>query len=207
MRESNRINREALESVQRAFVSFQRYEYFRLQDADNVNLHNWDIIGDFENNGSTNATNVVGILQAQELPSEPTEEQFRGNYSNFPTIGIPPKSTRAVRIPHPIPEPLIFGVDLGPVITAKSPTQTHFNRHLFVWSWVYYKDVFLGTKPHVTELCNQLTGINLLTENYNPLPNQAGRFNFAYAGCSNHNCEDEQCKDYDTIVETAEKRN
>lgn len=205
---SNQISREAVESVQRAFISFQHFEYMRIQDPDHSNVHNWDILADFENNGATNATNVVGILQVQELPNEPTEEQFRGNYTNFPIIGIPPKSIRAMRVPTPVPEPLIFGIDLGPVITTKSPSQTHFNRHLFVWSWVYYKDVFPNTKPHVTELCNQLTGINLLTENYNPLPSQQNsRFNFTYNGCSNHNCDDEQCRDYQTIVALAEKTN
>jgi len=207
MIESNQINRESLTSVQRAFVSFQRFEYFRLQDPDHSNVHNWDILADFDNNGATSAIDVIGILQVQELPAEPTDEQFRGPYTHFPTISIPPKSTRAVRIPRPIPEPLIFGVDLGPVITIKSPTQTHFNRHLFVWSWIYYRDVFRETESHVTEFCNQLTGINLLTQNYNPSasPWAPGNLNFTYAGCSNHNCDDKQCKDYATIVKLAEK--
>lgn len=206
MLDSNEISRESLTSVQRAFVSFQHFEYFRLQDADHPNVHNWDILADFENNGATSATNVIGILQVQELPAEPTDEQFKGPYKNFPAISIPPKATRTVRIPRPVPEPLIFGIDLGPVITAKSPAQTHFNRNLFVWSWIYYRDVFPKTKPHIAEFCNQLTGINLVTQNYNSLPGQstAGNFNFAYAGCRNHNCDDEQCKDYEAIVELAE---
>jgi hypothetical protein len=207
MQESNEINRESLTSVQRAFVSFQRFEYFRLQDADNPNVHNWDVLADFDNNGATNATDVIGILQIQELSAEPTDEQFRGPYTHFPAIAIPPKATRAERIPRPIPEPLIFGIDLGPVITAKSGTRTYFNRNLFVWSWVYYRDVFPKTKPHVTEFCNQLTGINFVTQNYNPLPGQstAGNLNFSYAGCRSHNCDDEQCKDYQAIVELAER--
>ena len=39
MRDSNEINRESLTSVQRAFVSFQHFEYFRLQDPDHSNVH------------------------------------------------------------------------------------------------------------------------------------------------------------------------
>lgn len=207
MRDSNEISRESLTSVQRAFVSFQHFEYFRLQDPNSANVHNWDFLADFENNGATNAINVIGTLQVQELPAEPTDEQFRGNYTHLPAITIPPKATRATRIPRPVPEPLIFGVDLGPVTTAKSTMQGHYNRNLFVWSWVYYRDVFPKTKPHVTEFCSQLTGIHLVTQNYNPLANPLipGNLNFTYAGCGKHNCDDEQCKDYQAIVNAAEK--
>ena len=207
IQESNQISRESLESVQRAFVSFQNFEYFRIQDPDNPDTHKWDVLADFDNNGATNAIDVVGILQIQELPTEPTDEQFRGPYTHFPILSIPPKSKRAVRIAQPIAEPLIFGIDLGPVITTRTPSQTHFNRHLFVWSWVYYRDVFAKNKPHVTEFCNQLSGINLLTENYNPKASSLvpGNVNFSYAGCADHNCEDQQCKDYNAIVALVEK--
>ncbi len=208
MIESNEISRESLTSVQRAFVSFKRFEYFRTQDADHLDVHNWDVLADFDNNGATSATSVAGILEVQELPAEPTEEQFKGTGRNFSTTSIPPKATRVIRIPHRVPEPMIFGIDLGPIITAKSASRTHFNRHLFVWSWVYYRDIFPKTRPHVTELCNQLTEINLITQNYNPIPDQptAGNFNFSYAGCRNHNCDDEQCKDYQEIIAIAEKK-
>jgi hypothetical protein len=206
MKDANVINRESLTSVQRAFVSFQRFEYFRLQDADHAKVHNWDIFADFTNNGATNATNVIGILQVQELPAEPTEEQFRSDVHS-PESAIPPKGNRSMRIPRPVPEPLIFGTELGSVITAKSPTQTHFNHNLFVWSWVYYRDIFSNTKPHVTEVCSQLNGINFVTQNYNPSVSQlaAGNLTFNYAGCRKHNCDDEQCEDYKEIVEFAEK--
>ena len=101
----------------------------------------------FENSGATGATNVAGYAEMKELPTEPTDEQFKGPYSHFPVIGIPPKGSRGVRVIPPIAEPLIFGVDLGPTITAKSAAQTHFNRQLFVWGWVYYRDVFPKTRP------------------------------------------------------------
>ena|SRR5579859_3796581 len=135
------------------------------------------------------------------MPAEPTDEQFRGRFRKLPVTRIGPKSTRGVRA-DPVPEPLIFGVDLGPVITTNSVTKTRFNNHLFIWGWAYYRDVFPKTKPHVTEFCTRITGANLL-------PNQAGgsTISFTQGDCKGHNCDDDQCRDYKDIVEIGENPN
>ncbi len=83
MRNATVISREALESVQRAFVSFQHFEYLRIQDPDRSDVHTWNITAIFENGGTTNAMNVVGIIKVKELPLEPTDEQFRGEYTQL----------------------------------------------------------------------------------------------------------------------------
>ncbi len=206
MKQTNEIN----ESVQRAFVSFQHFQWARMQDPDHTDIHTWYVTATFENSGVTNATNVAGSAEMMELQAEPTEEQFRGPYSHFPMIGLAPKTSRDFRVMPALPEPLIFGIDLGPTITAKSTTKTHFNRQLFVWGWIYYRDVFFpGTKPHVTEFCNHIAGVNFVTANLNPLASQVpgAGINFVYDTCVSHNCDDEQCSDYQTIMETAEKPN
>jgi hypothetical protein len=119
------------------------------------------------------------------------------------------KVSRDALILDPIPESFIFGTDLGPKITANSARQTHFNRQLFAWSWLYYRDIFFPrTKPHVMELCNHLARIDLRIGSINSKPNQTSTFpfNFVWADCQTHNCDDERCADYQAIVNLAEKR-
>lgn len=196
---ANDLNAEALHSVQRAFVTFKGFQYFRIQNPDNSDIHNWYWDASFENAGSTSANYVVGAADMKILKTEPAEEQFLGTFKNFPLTGIGPKVSRSLRIPYSIPEKTIFGVDLGPNITSASVIKTHWNRHLFIWGWTYYRDVFQKTKPHVTEFCNHIIGINLI---FQPTP---GAVSFFFENCKAHNCDDEQCDDYQTIVNLASK--
>ena len=206
MREANQISRESLEAVQRAFVSFQHFTYLRIQQPDQS--HVWDIEAVYENSGVTNAGNVVGIIEMKELPTEPTQDQFIGAYSNLIPIGIPPKGTRNIRVTPQVPEPLIFSVDLGPTISTESTKKSHFNHNLYTWGWVYYRDIFSPrTQPHIEEFCYHVVGINYLTGSLNVRADQhaIGDVSFAYESCHTHNCDDEQCKDYETVVEAAGK--
>lgn len=199
LNKSTEISRESLESVQRAFLSFQNFEDARIQDPDHADVHNWSMAAVFQNNGATNAINVAGIAILAQLPTEPREDQFKSGYTELPTISIPPKSIRNVPVvPELIPEPLIFGIDLGETVTAAVTAKSNFNRQLFIWGWAYYRDVFPKTKPHVTEFCFRISGVNFLPDR--PAPH----IGFAYNGCKGHNCEDQQCKDYEEIVRMAE---
>jgi hypothetical protein len=196
----NSLNREGLESVQRASISFQHFEDARIQDPDHADVHVWKMSAMMENSGATNAMNVVGISLLAQLAAEPTDEQFRGNYSELSTISMPPKTTRDIPVvPDNIPEPFIFGIDMGTTVTPKIASKTKINKQLFIWGWAYYRDVFPWTKPHVTEFCTQISGINFVAERPEP------HIVFAYSGCKRHNCEDQQCKDYGDLVRLAEK--
>jgi hypothetical protein len=195
------ITRDSLTSVQRAFLSFQNFDDLRVQDSGHANAHYWTKDAVFQNTGATSAIDVGGVAFLADLLTEPTEDQFKGHYTKLPTITVPPKSSKDVPVvPEHVPEPLLFGVDLGEPVTPEMTTKTTFNGQLFVWGWAYYRDVFPRTKPHVTEFCSKI-----IRADFRPDLPGGSHIKFVYSGCSKHNCDDEQCKDYHEIVRTAEK--
>lgn len=200
MEESNRINREALESVQRAFLSFRDFEDLRVQDAGHTTVHYWTKFAVFENIGATSAVDASGVAFLSDIAIEPTEDQFKGHYTKLSVVTVPPKSSKSVPIaPEQIPEPALFGTDLGETITREIVAKTAFNDKLFVWGWAHYRDVFPHTKAHVTEFCYKIIRADFRPD----LP--GAHIKFVYSGCRQHNCTDEQCKDYREIAAMAEK--
>lgn len=145
MSESNRISRESLESVQRAFVSFQHFDFGRAPNADGT--HTWHTGAAYENNGTTPAIHVIGMLAIDALPAEPTSELFTGKYALSPAIGIPPKGIRSISSTNTISESKIFGLDLGQKWTPDSVKKAQLSHDLFIWGWMYYRDVFKTTAP------------------------------------------------------------
>jgi len=76
--ESNQITREALESVQRAFITFKGVD----TNGRNLNppngSHAWIFYPGVENSGTTPAVAAISYVTAKTLPSGPTEQQFIG---------------------------------------------------------------------------------------------------------------------------------
>lgn len=202
MRKQNQTAREALENVQRAYVSFQGLEWERVQSTDfPVAMHAWELIAKFENGGATPAIHVVAAVSLWPLSGPPTEQEFKGDFKNFPITRIGTKAAARIKATA-IPEIVIFGTDLGPTITADSTKETHFNRGLFVWGWLYYKDIFPKTKEHITEICAQITSAR-----YIPSSTSENKVGFEDSQCHAHNCDDEQCEDYQEIVKIGRNPN
>src|SRR6267154_4222110 len=126
MRESNAINRESLESVQRAFISFHQIEASRLTGPDNFDEHYWKFTADFENGGTTPAIDAISTFGIQDFPSEPTEEQFQGKVGTFQRTYIAPKATTSIG-PQSKPEERVLVINLGLTFTPEIAAKTHVN--------------------------------------------------------------------------------
>jgi hypothetical protein len=195
MIESNRISRESLESVQRAFVNFtgpilDRQNILNPTSSGRVVL----IKGILENDGTTQAEDVVTVLSSGMLGDEPTEDQFfRGTSAQAKSlITIAPKGHRDTGIVR-WKEADILGDTLS---NPKTPPPT--SRYLFVWGWVAYHDVFKNTKMHIAEYCKGLSQV------YVPTDKNAGP-QLTFTDCRHHNCNDDHCEDYQSIVAEANK--
>jgi hypothetical protein len=194
MIESNRISRESLESVQRAFVGVTA-PLFDRQGIVGPGKTSTPVIrvrGVMDNEGTTEAEDVVSNISSAMLKDEPTEDQFLAQqYGPIITVTtIAPKGHRDTGVLE-WKESDVFGDMLSNPSKAK-PMSTY----LFVWGWVAYHDVFKNTKMHITEYCRGLS------RTYVPADNKSGP-QLTFTDCHKHNCDDEHCSDYQTIVKQA----
>lgn len=198
MIESNKISSESLQSVQRAFVRWVGFGANHiLRRTPSGDQKSWSFKNSWENSGNTTAAGVVQYFSVDELPNEPNDQQFKGDIKslNFPVTVIGPKgSLESQEIEKP--QSFLLGKGRNPTHTIES------NRGLFFWGWIVYRDVFKDTKPHVTEICMRLTGVN-----YPATAIPKGGFipantfpGLTYSGCREHNCVDNYCKDYQSLA-------
>jgi hypothetical protein len=69
------------------------------------------------------------------------------------------------------------------------------NEKRFLWGWIAYKDIFPGTKIHLTEFCQGLVQ-EASVDNVPDSPLMQG-----FQLCQHHNCADENCDDYKDVVD------
>jgi hypothetical protein len=203
MRHSNDINREALQSVQRAFVSCQNVNTDRKSHRlAKHSPHYWDISVSLENSGTTPAITAISYYQTAKLSAEPTEEIFRGPKEGMSSpVSIGPKSLQNLGA-RPTEELLLLGTDLNDDLSNAASITIPDN--FFVWGWVVYRDVFSSTPPRLTEYCRTLKHASLMIDSAKPSHvSPATQVNFLWEACREHNCTDHECKDYDAVVETA----
>jgi hypothetical protein len=197
MRESNKINRESLESVQRAFVTFDRMQYHRF-DNEMPARTRWAFSAAFADSGTTPAIQVMQFFAADDGgKQELTEDKFLGKKddwasarTNVGTIG--PKAPYVVGP--------IFRTDafiLGDVVLDWKHASNDFkpkkiDRNVFFWGWIIYRDVLPRTPLHVTEFCQELDGITATP--------QTKTVFLSFGNCSYHNCTDEYCGDYHQLI-------
>jgi len=190
MLESNRINREALISVQRAVIGFKEISSSRIvrYSATGQPSNWWRINVSLENAGATTGISTTQHFKGCILPSEPDETLFKGGPVD-PSYRVSYVGPKAMLQTGAILKPESF----FPVGQRTIPG----NEKRVLWGWVYYRDIFANTEPHVTEYCDVLNGIGTA-------PN--GTIAFAYDECERHNCTDKDCPDYGQIVEMVNKR-
>jgi len=193
MIKSNNLTRESLTEVQRAFVSFERYEVSAVEvPSPTGNDLEWRFKSRLENSGTTPAINVVAYFQLRELAAEPDEGMFKGKISHEPT-NIGPKGQSEI---GPIPKSYSF---------LPSPKQNTANP-IFAWGWIMYRDIFPGTKVHLTEYSSQLdTVVWPKPGGGHPAPNEYPIPQLTWIFNGPHNCTDENCKDYETMVDMLKK--
>jgi hypothetical protein len=189
MRESNKITRDSLISVQRAFVAFSQIKYNRFDNPIPTG-EQWTFDGEFINSGTTPAIQAVQRFVVDELPNGLSEDRFAGDFSeqksNVGTVG--PKAPYTVG-PALKADSFVFGqpVDL------KHPERIRplkIERHIYFWGWAAYRDIFPDTPRHLTEFCAVLNGISV---------SRSGQIQLTFVKCPEHNCTDEYCNDYKAI--------
>jgi hypothetical protein len=197
--ESNQINRESLETVQRSYLVFDQINGGKIGTLIPIGTDIWQFTPIWENVGNTPATPVIQDNFTQLLNDEPSEKQFIGTEPEYPMFQIGPH-THIGGIARTIHEPALFEAMVG------VPNGKKF----ISWGWMIYKDVLPKTEPHVTEFCVELKMLGFqvpieLDKSGVPkaLPNTPPHFD--WQGCKTHNCVDKQCKDYETIVQLLPK--
>ena len=201
MGESNKINRESLQGVQRSYISFQGVQGRRIAErrgAPPNETASFQFSAQTLNTGNTPANSMAQWFYADKMANEPSEEQFRGNPSSAPSGHvISPKS------------PYDFGVAEEPISffgkeskTAESFQTATLTPNFFVWGWIAYRDIFPHTRVHVTEFCQILYRISANTKAFS---DPGAQWTFEFRDCKQHNCADEYCEDYATIMKAVLK--
>ncbi len=190
MIESNRINREALYTVQRAYIVYDGVEH----DVVNAVIGAQKIVplgkafrfyAKWDNSGNTPAIEVVQAFGvAGRQPGKLSEENFllegQENDPQFSTSVVGPQTSVTSRVQY---MPISFA------------NASEGERYFF--GWTYYRDTFTNTKPHITEFCEHLDTVETA-------PRDAYRFTLSQ--CREHNCVDEFCADYDSVVSRVHSR-
>jgi len=186
MLDSNKTNREALISVQRAFVFVGNSEIARVVVGKKIN--HFTIKTVWENSGTTptKLTTTHVSFQSWTGPGGiPDDFTFPDSWSEgVPHINtevfIGPKGITSVITP-PISATILEGI------------KNHSAR-FYIWGWAKYRDIFNDTPEHITEFCTELsrfTGDPMsLDPNVQPILDN----------CERHNCYDDQCNDYKEMI-------
>lgn len=188
MQESNRISREALESIQRAFLVFKDVTVVpTVQHSPSGTDDVWRLWATWENAGTTPATKAVNYFSYQKLSEEPNDDLFRQtkDVDKFVVTYIAPKETRGGFPIHTLPASE-FGIGANANLMI-APTE----QQAFAWGWVAYRDVFPNTPIHLTEFCKHILAISR---------HGAADYRLTYNDCEAHNCTDHDCPDYEAVV-------
>ena len=191
MIDSNKLNGEALYSVQRAFISSQKYTtelatYTTINGKPVKPITYIEVTAHWENVGSTPAIGVLTIFGSGQLNHEITEEEFLGKTTltgkSLSTSAIPPKATLDSAT---LRQPLDWFSQIDPA------------QHWFYFGWLRYRDTFPNTKIHVTEFCWRVEEISWKVDSNGK---HVGKPHFSGGTCDQHNCVDEFCDDYSKIA-------
>jgi hypothetical protein len=180
--ESNKINRDALESVQRAYVNFSTaVETTIVLDPYTHKANTWKFTVPMENSGVTPTRRMIAHA-----------DQWN-NHDRLPDDFTYPDTGNLA--PQLIPLGPKGKTGLGPisitpdVIEALESVPTGGSWHLYFYGWAKYRDVFPGTPEHITKFCYEMTQVS-----GNPyFPKKEEMYSY-FSACPHHNCTDEECK-------------
>lgn len=182
MVESNRISRESLESVQRAFIVgaiADKIYRGNLQTQSGPEDSAMYFI-DWQNTGSTPAPVAIGFATYGEFP---TDHQDSWEF-------ITPRDSKMVSSvigPHAI-------VQSEPIdIPTSQIEQISEGKEVVIWGWKVYRDIFPKSKDHITEVCWRHTR-NITIHATGRMVDQT------WQTCDKHNCSDENCKDFKELT-------
>jgi hypothetical protein len=182
MRESNKINRDALVSVQRAFVFFTNTLDALSGGRDRkTGQKAWLVTPHYKNSGNTAALNVHVFVSTNspewttlpggyDFPDKvSTEGAFPNtNLKEAPSILASQFETGAAQVG--IPDNILGRVNFG-------------KSHVYLWGRVTYEDIF-GC-GHITRFCKEFT-----------YRDPTGNGRLFWDDCGENTCADKTCKDY-----------
>lgn len=195
LQESNSINREALESVQRAYVTFPPSPELHAINLPSGILFTLDM--PIENAGNTMARGekdrVSCVTPIGLLPNNYTFPDIDGGPET--NCGTPWAATGANTIPAKgsmFSQTIVIDGKMLVEYMQQNPgpprvgEPDHPTRNVFLYGWTTYRDIFKGTPEHLTEFCRTLT----------MLSRQGQNMQDSWGYCPMHNCTDEECPDY-----------
>jgi len=147
IRGQSRIMRDQLESAQRAFVFLRTFEYTRIVDQHTGQPTLFEFMPQWENSGIT-PTRGLFCHASMHWRDDPLPDDFafpdQGDQTQVPTL-IGPHGT-------------MFGgpLRISPEILALVQSRT---KYLYLYGWAKYRDVFKGTKQHITKFCFEVTEV------------------------------------------------
>ncbi|NOS76866.1 MAG: hypothetical protein HOP35_02870 [Nitrospira sp.] len=143
MNESNRINRDALVSVQRAFVFPKPQIIGAMRDAKgNITLLSFAV--DWENSGSTPTKDLTVNIDSKAFDAPPKGDMFPDNTRNLDnSLILGPKATISSDSTR------VFGEELKSFQDGK--------KFLFVWGRARYRDIFTDTAIHRTRFVYEVS--------------------------------------------------
>jgi hypothetical protein len=173
IRESNEINREALESVQRAYVTFSPFITQVIRSRTNGSPPvAWRFQIPVVNSGTTPTRDMLNYatlyITEGELPADFDFQDFEHGRSMVlgPKAEINFETSEA-------------GIDsIADVANGK--------KSLYLYGWATYRDIFKNTQRHVTKFCYRVE-----VRTADPLHDLSPNARYTIYG--KHNCTDEEC--------------
>jgi hypothetical protein len=171
------ISHEALFSVQRAFVFFSpETKQFYLTDKEgSKNIVSWEFLVPIRNSGTTPAKNLRDHIFVGWLPHAITKDFNFHDFENGEDGMANPQDTSFYET-EPIPRDVLADTKGG-------------IKHLYIYGWVTYNDVFKGTPQRVTKFCYEMHAI------VGDFTTTIGDKGTRTTLCGVHNCSDDGCKE------------
>jgi hypothetical protein len=181
MKESNEINRDALQSVQRAYVNFSTTIDINVMfDPITHKVDSWNFMIPVENSGTTPTRGMTAHVERYE-----SKGKMPDDFAFPDTPGVP--SQLIVLGPKANTRMSPVGVRPESIEALESIPR---GWHVYFYGWAKYHDVFARTPEHITKFCYELAQIN-----GSPYAPKAGEKPYTYyETCPRHNCTDEECK-------------
>jgi len=176
---ANNTTREALTSVQRAFVFF---------------VGSTSATKTIVNNKTTELTLTFPHKNAGVTPTKDAEA--RVNWKDFPD-GLPshfnfPDEGSVQPRQFDIP-PQAFGNGTLAIPIAVIEAAKQRRARIFVWGWVAYHDIFGKTPERLSEFCDEIANIKSTPED---ITDPSASITWDLSLCPVHNCFDNRCTDY-----------
>jgi hypothetical protein len=172
---SAKTSRDALVSVQRAFLVFNQAIFAEaiVNQTDPQHVEAWQFHITLENSGTTPTRHARHRVNWQVLL-----ERMPDNFQ-FADLGVTQVAPFVLA-----PKDRMFGGVLEIPLATFTAMNAIPNSHLYLWGWALYQDIFSPVQ-HVSMFCSEMTPIR-------GDPTRPGT-TFSFQQCAHHNCTDEEC--------------